>query len=802
VTGGASSSSIEKLAMEAVEDAFDLPSNERLAAIAARADLPGEARDLALRMLGADGTAIRTGGASANLPPDQGAAPDLPGYRILRLLGRGGMGAVWLAERTARDFEHKVAIKVVKPGVLLDTMIERFRRERQILAQLNHPHIALLHDGGETAQGQPFIVMEYVDGLTLRDWIAAPGIDLARKLALFLQIADAVEFAHQNLIIHRDLTPGNVLVKDDDQAKLIDFGIASLQVDDGEGTGGSRFTGLSLTPGFAAPERRQGLASNTLTDIYSLGRIVNLMFGALGEPELQAIAAKASADDPADRYAGVGELIEDIERFRRGEPVAAFSHATSYRLRKFVARERALVSVAGAALIGLLIALGVTLWSYGEAERARMAAEQRFADLRELAHYQLFDLYDALDNVVGNTAVRAALAEQSQGYLQQLAESRSDDPQLQLETARGFLRLARIQGLPAAPNLGQSEQARANLDRAEAILRPLVEGGMIAAKSELARLHGHRAVALLHDHNQPDESKASVQVAYDLLDDVPAAQRDWNWLDARRTVRLASLDWADLALDTDGLLRFAGLMDRDLADWPADRREGYEGRFDSARTRYYRAIAAYNLETPAGYRAAQRLFAEADAQYAALERDFPNDPHILYWRAWNAYFGFGNAARLGDVRSETALIEQARASTDQLLLIEANDDSVKSLSRNLKEAQAQFLSNNGRYEEAVVLMEEVLDFARSARAGSPPGTPSRDIAYGTAIMGTIHRMGGNRAAACASFAESTRHIAALRRADQLPGFLERLEAGMLVNLGKCRAGAPVADMIELADAGS
>jgi tetratricopeptide (TPR) repeat protein len=264
---------------------------------------------------------------------------------------------------------------------------------------------------------------------------------------------------------------------------------------------------------------------------------------------------------------------------------------------------------------------------------------------------------------------------------------------------------------------------------------------------------------------------------------------------------MALLEWSDLALDSKGLLEFSRAVEQDIEQWPEARRKGYEGRFDKARALYYRAIASYNQETVEGYREAQRLFEATDRQYAALEKDFPNDPHVLYWRAWNAYFGFGNAARLGDLASEKALIEQARASTDQLLLIEENDDSIHVLSRNLKEAQAQFYSNSGDYARAVRLMEEVIAYERAIRSDSPAGTPSRDIAYSTAILGTIHRAGGNREAMCAAFSDSTRQIAALRKLDRLPGYLEQLEAGMLVNLEKCRAGAPVTQMVVLTGAG-
>ncbi|MEO0463065.1 MAG: serine/threonine-protein kinase [Pseudomonadota bacterium] len=792
------SSSIEKLAMEAVEEALDLPSSERRAAIEAREDLSEQARSLALQMLGSDGQAIRTGGAGSALPPDEGAPPDLPGYRIQHLLGRGGMGAVWLAERVARDFEHKVAIKVIKPGVLLDTMIERFRRERQILAQLNHPNIAILHDGGETADGFPFIVMEYVQGVTLRDWLAGAQPDLARKIALFRQIADAVEFAHQNLIIHRDLTPGNVLVTDADQAKLIDFGIASLQVEDGESAGGSRFSGFSLTPGYAAPERTQGLASNTLTDIFSLGRILNFMTGTAKQPELAAIAAKASAENPEDRYAGAGELIEDIDRFCNGEPVPAFSSARGYRWRKFVAREKALVGVVSAALVGLVLALSVTIFSYTQAERSRAVAQQRFDDLRELARYQLFDLYDELDNVVGNTAARAALAEQSQGYLEELAAGRSDDPQLQLETALGFLRLAQIQGIPSAPQLGEDEKAIANLGRADELLSALAADGIPGAFTGFGLSKALRARVLLHGKSKPKESAKVAAEARELLDRLSPDQRDWPWYLAQREVRLTMLEIADLALDRDALIDQSDLMLSDMAQWPIDRRDGFEAGLDRARIDYYRAIAEHNRGTMPGYASASLLFQSAEAKYAELERQYPNDPHVLYWRVWNAYVGYATAATMEDYRAADALLSQAIQSNDQLLTIEERDDSLIFLADNLLEAQAEFFSYQGRHAEALQAMNAMIARVSKRNEGNlDAGGASRDMAYSRAILGSIHRRAGNRAQACANFTDAAEEIEALRQADKLPGYIESLEAGLKANIAKCRSGAPTSAMREL-----
>ncbi|WP_158586770.1 serine/threonine-protein kinase [Aurantiacibacter zhengii] len=794
-----SQTSVEKAAMEALEDALDQPSEERYDYLAKRSDLSAEVRELALDLLSADVQAIRTGGAGEILNSEEGPPPELPGYDIIRLLGRGGMGAVWLAQRNSRDFQHRVAIKVIKPGVFLDTMVERFRRERQILARLNHPNIAHLHDGGETDAGQPYIVMEYVDGSTLRDWLAEQSPDADQRLDLFVQIAEAVEFAHQNLVIHRDLTPGNVLVTHEGQAKLIDFGIARPQVEEGEISPPSRLSGLSLTPGFAAPERSQGIVSNTLTDIYSLGRILKVMMGTARDPELRAIADKAAANDPAHRYQSVGEMVEEIANFRAGLPVTTFAEGSGYRLRKFVQREKTLVGVAAAALIGLLIALGVTTWAYSRAEDSRIMAERRFDELRALAHFQLFDLYDQLDSVVGNTAARVELAGQSQGYLLELAGSRSDDPDLQMETAEGFLRLARIQGLPAFPNIGEPEMASENLGRAEEILRPLGGRGLNRAHTAIALLEAYRALVYAHAESKPPESLEAIARSYAALEKVPPSQRDWNWREARRMARMASLEWADLELATPMIVRYANLMERDLGDWPQERIGGYEYRTDQARISYYRAIAVHNRGTEEAYAEAVQQYLAADALFAALQKDYPNDPQTLYWRAWNSYYGYAAAATLEDDVTATRLLEQARASVERLLLIEENDNTLATFDERLREAQAEYYSNLGRFAESIDLMQGIIDGrARKAEARRNARSYS-DLAYGRAIFGSIHRKAGNREEACDNFRQAETLMARLVQRDELAGYVEYLRPGVNANIALCDSGAAVEQLQPLSD---
>ncbi|HET9314292.1 MAG TPA: serine/threonine-protein kinase, partial [Vicinamibacteria bacterium] len=206
---------------------------------------------------------------------DEAAGRLVGPYRILSELGRGGMGAVFLAERADGQFDQRVALKLVPPGRDSAEILQRFRAERQILAGLQHAHVARLLDGGVAADGQPYFAMEHVDGRPIGVFCDERRLDVAARLRLFLQVCDAVEYAHRSLVVHRDLKPSNVLVTADGQAKLLDFGIAKVLDPAGEGdTEVTRAHARPMTPQYAAPEQLRGAAVTTATDVYSLGVVL------------------------------------------------------------------------------------------------------------------------------------------------------------------------------------------------------------------------------------------------------------------------------------------------------------------------------------------------------------------------------------------------------------------------------------------------------------------------------------------------------------------------------------------------
>jgi tetratricopeptide (TPR) repeat protein len=331
-------------------------------------DLDGAARAVGRRLAAILGGHDTRDTPGAQLPDAQipRAGQRLGDYAIVRELGAGGMGTVLLAERADGTFTRQVALKLIR-GFPTEDGRKRLRRERQILAELDHPAIARLLDGGETDDGQPYLVMEYVPGQGLLEHVAARGLTLSARVELWCTIAEAVAHAHQRLVVHRDLKPSNVLVREDGQPKLLDFGIAKL-VDLGDDT--DRASTRVYSPGYASPEQLAGRPITTRTDVHALGTLLReLLLGMRGddrpsEPpigavrvdaDLAAIVERARTAEPSGRYATVEAMLEDVRRWRGGLPVRARGQNLAYRARKLLWRWRLPVALAAAALVGTAV---------------------------------------------------------------------------------------------------------------------------------------------------------------------------------------------------------------------------------------------------------------------------------------------------------------------------------------------------------------------------------------------------------------------------------------------------------------
>lgn len=464
-----------------LDQALDLPTHERAAFVKRIHERnPDLARTLTA-LLVQDEEAERAQFLEPPVAPSL-AGLELSGWTLERPLGQGGMGSVWLARRSDGRFEGRAAIKLLNMTLVRASGLERFRREGSILARLTHPDIARLLDAGVSPAGQPYLVLEHVDGTRIDEWAEAQRLTVRSRVTLFLQVLDALSHAHASLVIHRDLKPSNILVRSDGRVKLLDFGIATLLSDPGDG--GDRtprrgiiepdavtLEGAALTPEYAAPEQATRGPITTSVDIYSAGVLLYLLISGrhptaegcktrdeilaalverqpllLGLGDLDAITAKTLAKDPAERYRTVGELADDLSRWLRHEPVRARPSAWSYRARKFVRRNR-LETVAGLAIAGAIgIGLALTLSSARRAatERDRAETASRESDAVNNFLIQLFETSDPVE-ARGDTLTAGELVTRAAARVERLDEAPLEQARLLTVIGRLDLSLARYE---------------------------------------------------------------------------------------------------------------------------------------------------------------------------------------------------------------------------------------------------------------------------------------------------------------------------------------------------------------------
>ena len=396
-----------------IEDLFHrasaLPDNERVALLDQETNSDPLLRAEVESLLAADSherDAVREAVAGSAesfraAREEQASGRRVGDYALIRPLGHGGMGMVYLARRADEEFEKYVAIKFARRAFASGPLLRRFKTERRILARLEHPRIARLLDAGATEDGEPFVVMEYVEGERLDRYAERNDLTTAQRLELFVQVCDAVQYAHRNLVVHRDLKPANILVTPDGEPKLLDFGIAKLMEDADDDTGEeTSHTARLLTPEYASPEQLRGEPVSIATDVYSLGIVLNVLLtgarpregtadGLTGD--LRTIIEKAIRPEPAARYASVQELADDIRRHVAGHPVLARPATVGYRTRKFVRRNAGRVAAAAFALVMLIAVTGfytVRLTRERDAaEVARLKAERVSAFMVDLFQF-------------------------------------------------------------------------------------------------------------------------------------------------------------------------------------------------------------------------------------------------------------------------------------------------------------------------------------------------------------------------------------------------------------------------------
>ena len=422
--------------------------------------------------------------------PDSFEGQRVGAYQVFECIGKGGMGTVYRATRAEAGFEQKVAMKILHPGIAGGRLAHRFYAERRILSSLEHPHIARLIDGGEH-DGLPYLVMEYADGVPVHHYCRDQKLDTQQKLELFRKICQAVQHAHQRLIVHSDLKPSNILVLADGTPKLLDFGIAKLLdpavLDDGPLTE----TGWRpMTPEFASPEQIRGEAITVASDVYSLGVILFLLLTGdrpyqlknhsaaeveqiigtapvpvpstmvkedtrlrrLLQGDLDNILLMALRKEPERRYQSVEQFSEDIRRHLAGQTVIARPDTVTYRVQKFVRRNRLAVVLTAA----LVVTAGIGgFFTIREGRRA----QNRFRQVRALSMKVLTDFDVEARKLAGGEKLRQVMVAESLQYLDSLAEEAAGDAALQQELALAYHRIGDIQGYTRIPNLGRRDLA-------------------------------------------------------------------------------------------------------------------------------------------------------------------------------------------------------------------------------------------------------------------------------------------------------------------------------------------------------
>ncbi len=494
--------------------------------------------------------AIHAGMASA-LGEQPAAGQMLGPYRIEREIGRGGMSVVYLASRADGEFQKQVAVKLIKRGMDTTSVVERLRRERRILAALEHPSIARLLDGGTTPDGRPWIAMEYIDGLPIDRYCEERGLTVEERCQLMCKVCDAVAYAHRNLVVHRDLKPSNILIAADGNPKLLDFGIARMLSEE-EADGYEPLTrgpSLLLTPEYASPEQVRRSAVTTASDVYSLGVVFYEMLCGqrpyrlastnwaemervvcLTEPrrpssveslpartrrrlagDIDNIVLKALRKDVARRYGLAEQLADDVRRHLEGRPVQARPDTLWYRGGKFLGRNR--TAAAAAFVVTASLVTGAVI-----AERQAVAARERFEQLREFARSVLVDLHGQLSDIPGTAKARETLVAHVDDYLKRVAAQRpGDDAALATEFATTYLRLGEMQGT--------TPQALASFENGRRLLEGNGADRSAANALVLARLRV-RAGSVLIDLGKTEEGVESLTAAERLAS--TASGKTWN----------------------------------------------------------------------------------------------------------------------------------------------------------------------------------------------------------------------------------------------------------------------------------
>ena len=651
-------------------------------------------------------TSPRLASASAPPPSSQFVAGMRVGpFALVHLLGRGGMGEVWLAEQADGRVERKVALKLPSLHRQGGIWEERFRRERDILAKLTHPNIARLFDAGVSDATQPYLAMELVEGESFTDYVASHALSMGERLRLFRQVLAATGHAHRHLVVHRDLKPANILIDSTGQVKLLDFGIAKLIDDDDAAANArdlTRMGGRVMTLRYAAPEQVAGELITTATDIYALGVILHelvtgqspyraaregrpLTEAMLGKDEtgvpsalapapiakqvrgdLDAIILKAMRKNPADRYASIEQFDDDILRHLEHHPVKARAGTWRYLAGRFIARHTLPIAMVAAVLVTMAAGLVMVDQQRRVAVAERERAARHFASVRRLANTFMFEVHGEIENLPGSLKAREMLVKTALQYLDSLAGEAANDTALAFEVAVAYGKIGNIQGQPGGANTGDLLAARNNYEKAKQLF--VVLDALRPNDAEVLREHERLSYALARSYVQIADPRWQAEIA--------------------ETIRLAG--------------RVAALPGATLRD------RAREATIMAEQAQLRSSMLGRNPDVEAS-------MSQAIAKVEALAREAPNDPAglealaVTYDRAARAYTNSGVARTSESVRLSIEFNRKALAAVERILAGKPADEHwLKRRAATLVDL-ANTLTHAGEHAEADRMIGKALE---------------------------------------------------------------------------------------------
>jgi eukaryotic-like serine/threonine-protein kinase len=774
--------STDSQALAIVEEALGIADPvERMTFVETSCASDVELRARVDRMLALDATDFRLLPTETFVRPLSmiDAIPDRIGpYRVTGEIARGGMGAVVKAERDDGVFAQTVAIKLIRGDLASPRAQARFAEERRILARLRHPGIVRILDGGE-ADGRPWLVMDYVDGLPITDALETQKAGRAARLDAFEAVCEAVAYAHRNLVIHADIKPSNVLMTGEGRVQLLDFGIARLIVDLDTDESGDPYP---LTKGYAAPERGVGVAPTIASDVFSLGVLLLGMLGhampgaevvvvpgtrlpaGLIDGDLAAIAARALAENPQNRYPDVAAFLSDIRRHRAFVPVAARADAGwHYVAGRFAWRHRRGLGLTAMVALALVATTIVSTVQYFRAERARAEADKRFVEVRRLAQFMLSGLSDAMSDAPGTVVARAQLATVASGYLDRLRAVPDAPLDLRLDTARGYRRLATLQGMSGVASLGKPGAATASLDVAENLLVPILREkpeSAIALEEMGWVVAGRWALAADNAASTPLNVRAAAYFNQALARDKTRQGAVLGYLVTEKS-RAYDLIWGDRPADAIPVIRRALTKLRATSFTPDHNRDArllevnLLGRLGDAI--YYAGDKAGAL---APYREAEGIIR------SALEKG-----NSVVWIGKFGEAKFNISGTLGELdgQSSAGLVEAREGIAALRRVLDFGPDAnIEKQLLILYGQEGALLSDLDRPGEAVIASNAsiALRRARLARAPRDPQR-NRDLAVALPNHADVLARAGRTGEACTAAREGARQWQSIRAAGNL-----------------------------------